>query len=504
MSLHSGLERPRGGSPAPLRRLARARVRTRAREVAIPVCTVAVLFAFYTVFSVRRHDLMLTSGYDLGIFEQAVRSYAGGHWPVASLKGPNYNLLGDHFSPITATIAPFYRIWPSALTLLVAQAFLFALAAYPLCRWAQRSVGRAAALTVGLAYGTSWGIASAVVFDFHEIAFAVPLLAFSLAALGERRWRGAVGWALPLVLVKEDLGFTLAAIGAYVAWYGSRRLGLATAVFGVAASLVEMFVVLASVNEDGYAYTQSLGGDPATGTGSVPERLLAVPQQLVWPEPKVHTLLFLAALTGFVALRSPLVLLCLPTLGWRFLSGNASYWETRFHYSAVLMPIVFAAFIDVLARRRRAAEPGGPEVRRAAKASQRASLGITAAVALIVLPLFPYRAYPDLFTTDPHVTAARAVLAAIPDGASVTASNRLVPQLTGRCDVVLLGYPQMRPRYTTQWIVSDTKAAPSGWPMSAEDEAAVLEDARAQGYRTAAEQDGVVLLERTAAAGAAP
>ncbi|MFD9353206.1 DUF2079 domain-containing protein [Streptomyces sp. NPDC060031] len=495
MSIHSGLERPHQDSPA--RPGPRTNVRARAREAALPAAVVAVLFVFYTVFSVRRHSLMLTTGYDLGIFEQAVRSYAAGHWPVASLKGPGYNLLGDHFSPITATLAPFYRIWPSALTLLVAQAFLFALAAYPLCRWARRAVGRAAAITVGFAYGASWGIASAVVFDFHEIAFAVPLLAFSLAALGERRWRAAVWWALPLVLVKEDLGFTLAAIGLYVAWYGSRRLGLATAVFGVAASLVEMFVVLASVNQNGYAYTESLGGDGPTGTAAAVERLLGLPLQLVWPEPKVHTLLFLAAITGFMALRSPMVLLCLPTLGWRFVSDNASYWETRFHYSAVLMPIVFAAFIDVLARRRHAAEAGDAEVRKAARTSQRASLGITAAVALIVLPLFPYRQFPDLFADDPHVTAARSALAAIPDGASVTASNRFVPQLTGRCDVTVLGYPDMRPRYTAQWIISDTKA-PSGWPMSAEGESAALDEALAQGYRIVTEQDGVVLLERSA------
>ena len=51
-------------------------------------------------------------------------------------------------------------------------------------------------------------------FDFHEIAFAVPLLAFSLSALVRGRIRAAVAWALPLVFVKEDQGFTVAAIGA--------------------------------------------------------------------------------------------------------------------------------------------------------------------------------------------------------------------------------------------------------------------------------------------------
>ncbi|MEV6954814.1 DUF2079 domain-containing protein [Streptomyces sp. NPDC051183] len=498
MSISSVLERPREDSPASPGSGSRTRAwaRARARGAALPSAVVAVLFAVYAVFSVRRHALMLTTGYDLGIFEQAVRSYAGGHWPVSSLKGPGYNLLGDHFSPITATLAPFYRIWPSPLTLLVAQAFLFAVAAYPLCRWAQRELGKAAAVTVGLAYGASWGIASAVVFDFHEIAFAVPLLAFSVVALGERRWRAAVWWALPLVLVKEDLGFTVAAIGLYVAWRGSRRLGLAAAAFGIAASLVEMFVVLASVNRSGYAYTQFLSSDPAAAeSGSTLERILTLPLQLVSPEPKVVTLLFLAAITGFMALRSPIALLCLPTLGWRFVSSNTAYWGVIFHYSAVLMPIVFVAFVDVLVRRRRAAEAGDEGVRKAALRSQRASLGVTAAVALIMLPLFPLWQLPSLWKDDPHVTAARTVIGYIPDGASVTASNRFVPQLTSHCEVTGLGFPDMGSRYTAQWILADTKA-PHGWPLTAVGESEALDQAWAQGYRTVVERDGVVLLKR--------
>ena len=50
-------------------------------------------------------------------------------------------------------------------------------------------------------------------FDFHEIALAVPLLAFSVSALVRRRPGAAIAWALPLVFVKEDQGFTVAAIG---------------------------------------------------------------------------------------------------------------------------------------------------------------------------------------------------------------------------------------------------------------------------------------------------
>src|SRR5260370_36343806 len=59
-------------------------------------------------------------------------------------------------------------------------------------------------------------------FEFHEIAFAVPLLAFSLSALVCGHLKAAVLWALPLVFVKEDQGFTVAALGLYLTLAGMR------------------------------------------------------------------------------------------------------------------------------------------------------------------------------------------------------------------------------------------------------------------------------------------
>ncbi|MEU1027007.1 DUF2079 domain-containing protein, partial [Streptomyces sp. NPDC005904] len=166
---------------------------------------------------------METRSWDLGIFEQAVRAYAHLRAPVADLKGPGANILGDHFSPVTALLAPAYRLFPSPVTLLVAQALLLALSAIPVTRAATRLLGRVSGLAVGVAYGLSWGIQRAVDFDFHEICFAVPLIAFSLEALLRQRWRAALLWALPLVLVKEDLGLTLAAIALVVAFRAHRR-----------------------------------------------------------------------------------------------------------------------------------------------------------------------------------------------------------------------------------------------------------------------------------------
>lgn len=66
----------------------------------------AALFLLYATVSGRRQALVRTTGYDLGIFEQAVRAYAHLHAPVSALRGDGFNLLGDHFHPVLAALAP--------------------------------------------------------------------------------------------------------------------------------------------------------------------------------------------------------------------------------------------------------------------------------------------------------------------------------------------------------------------------------------------------------------
>jgi len=58
--------------------------------------------------------------------------------------------------------------------------------------------------------------------------------------------------------------------------------------------------------------------------------------------------------TAFIALRSPFVLAAVPSLALRFVGTNNSYWGTYWHYNATVMPVVFIAAIDAIARIRAA------------------------------------------------------------------------------------------------------------------------------------------------------
>ena len=394
-------------------------------------------FAAYTTLSVARYLRLDPGSWDLGIYTQYVRQLADLHAPVVAIRGPGFNLLGDHFQPIVALVAPFFRLFPTPVTLLVAQALLTAVSVVPVCRAARALLGTGVSRVIGVAYGFSWGLQQMIIFDFHEIAFAVPLLACSLSALVLRRPRAAVLWVLPLVFVKEDQGLTVTAIGLVMitmaagtgvrrwrerragppvataglavagAWPGdgtragngtlagrstpagtSTRAGngekagagtwaLAGAVlvlWGLGWLALTIAVIIPHFNPAHHYMYWSDGGVISPGGAHISaDGLLS---QLTHAGPvKLRTTVLVLLPAAFLALRSPLALVAVPGLALRFLSTNSSFWGTQFHYSAILMPIVFVAAIDGLARiqaraARRQARAAGRRARAASAGRQ--------------------------------------------------------------------------------------------------------------------------------------
>src|SRR5262245_22858235 len=254
----------------------------------MPYALGLVFFLLYAALSISRHLQLRTTGYDLGIFEQAVRGYAHLGPPVSELKAPGFDLLSDHFHPILALLGPVYRVFPDARTLLVAQSALLAVSVVPVTRLALDLLGRWPSLAVGVGYGLSSGLQSAVGFDFHEVCFAVPLLAFCVVALVREQWRAAALWALPLVLVKEDLPLTVAAIGGYLLLRRQFRWGSLLVTFGVVS-----YVVIVEVLMPRYAYTSSI----------------SLMSGLTGWDIKAQTVAELLAPTALMAARSPVMLL---------------------------------------------------------------------------------------------------------------------------------------------------------------------------------------------------
>ena len=455
------------------------------------------VFGAYAAISLFRLMQLNPSSWDLSIYTEYLKQYADLRAPIVDIRTPGFNLLGDHFQPIVAVLAPFFRVFPSSATLVVGQALLVAASIFPISQLAQEKLGVGPARAIAVAYGFSWGLQQLPQFDFHEIAFAVPLLAFSLSALARGQTKAAVWWAVPLVFVKEDQGFTVAAIGIYLIVTGLRAkvpdppdsadpdgrgrmvAGQFLLIWGFVWSYVAIGVIIPHFNPAHLYQYWSDGGILAPG--GHPSVLGLVRQLLhAWPD-KLQTVVMLLLPTAFIALRSPLVLIAAPSLLLRFIGTNSAYWGTYWHYNATVMPIIFVAAIDALVRIQAAmdADPAatGPAgwasgrrgLWRAAQAGAR-RYGAAMMVAIVV-PLafqFPLNQLwsAQTYQISPHVRQAEAAMARVPDGASVLTTLDLLAPLAARTDTFWIGNSG-NPR--AQYIVfdgldSDYSPAPKNIP----------------------------------------
>ena len=423
----------------------------------------ALVFGAYSVISLFRLLTLSPSSWDLGIYTEYVKQYADLRAPIVDIRGPGFNLLGDHFQVIVALLAPFFRLYPSPATLLAGQAFLAAVSVFPVVSagFALLGPGRGRARAIGVAYGFSWGLQQMIDFDFHEIAFAVPLLAFSLSALVRGRYRGAVLWALPLVFVKEDQGFTVAAIGLFLLVAGWRARGAARmrggtllVVWGLAWSLLAIYVIIPHFNPQHVYYYWGKGGVVGSGT---PFSAAGLARQSVYAWPvKLQTSVILLLPTAFTALGSPVALVALPSIALRFMSTDSSYWGTYWHYNATVMPILFIAAIEVMGRWRRlpAGDPSAGDEpaddapgrwsdsrRRVRVTAARHGAAMMVAVAFAMAFQFPLSDlwHGSTYTISPHVSADEAAMAKVPDGATVTTTLNLLASLAARTDTFWIG-----------------------------------------------------------------
>lgn len=424
----------------------------------LPLLAATLSAATYAALSLARYDRLGVRSWDLAIFSQAAQSYVERGYPVADVKAPGFNLLADHFSPIVVLWAPLWAVVASPRTLLVAQAVLLGVSVGVVLAAAARHLGRAAGVAVGVAYALSFGLAEAADFDVHETAFAVPLLALAGSAYLRRDWSRVVVWSAPLLLVKEDQGLTIAAIGVALLLSGERRRGGWLLVGGALATLLVLLVLIPLLNPDGYDYWSRLTGGDATGAigGASGDGLLGLPARAVWPPVKLETLLLTFGVTGFLALRSPWAVVAVPTLGWRFLSEYDYYWGTDWHYSLTLMPIVFVALVDGVVRARASTRAGW--LRRYAAHGPAVAL----AVALALVPQLPLRdlASPATWEDTAREAAAESVVEMIPSGARVETDIGLMAPLVADHEVYFSGTNVGADAVTPDWIVVDTRL---GW-----------------------------------------
>ena len=365
MSIQSAVKSPLSvtRSGAVLKRFSRTHL------LGVTILTVFIA-ALYSVFSLIYYIRFRSSSYDLVIFDQAIRSYSHFHLGISVIKGvhngfgPHFSVLGDHFSPILATLAPLYWIYGGPQTLLVAQATLYALAIPPLWIFTRRAFGggrkaTVAAYLVSAAYGLSWPIAAAAAFDFHEAAFAPVLTAIALERIQAGRLRGTLIALGALLLVKEDMGLLVVGIGLYLlvsmtpTLPRQRLVAIAVMVGGAFYTMIAVYVLIPAFGgEAGYYWAYgALGKNVPQVIFYIVRHPVSTFHMLFKPWVKGRTMKWLLAAFAFLPLLSPITLAVIPLLLERMLNSKFdSWWLLKFQYNSFILVILVCAAVDTAVR----------------------------------------------------------------------------------------------------------------------------------------------------------
>lgn len=431
--------------------------------------------------SVLKHATYHSSLIDLGIFDQVIWNTAHGRWFWDTLDPyvqTSHNFLGQHFSPGLAILAPLYWVAPSVYTLLVAQTLALALGAVPIFVLAARRLDdERIALLLAVAYLATPSLSYANLFDFHEIAMTVPLLAWAVERLDADRPKAALALLCGALLFKEEIGLIVAAFGAFAALsQGRRRLGAGLIILGLGWIVAVVYVAVPHIRGGPYLFISRYQG----GLIEHGRLNLAYLGHFLSLTKVEYFALLMVPLLGLPLIGGWSVLLIVPTTLYTILSSYPLQYDYHYHYAAPLLPLLFAGTVFGLPRLR-----------------PRARLPIAALVLILVAgsgwlvgPLPGERQWASSqYTWGPRERAMARLAAMVPATASLAVDNQMGAHLTERVWVThfFTGYQQ------AQALLFDLKELS---PTEAKRQAAITAIEHDPAWRLAGKEDDIVLYLR--------
>jgi uncharacterized membrane protein len=220
--------------------------------------------------SVANHLSFNTGKSDLGYYVSLLRESSEGRLLQCSLCGSGRS---PHFEPILLLIAPLYRLYPFAETLLVLQTLWLASGAIAVFLLAERLLpSRSVGVLLALSYLVYPAVHGANLDNFHPLTLVVPLFLWLLYFLERGATRAYLVVLVLLLLVREDVTLALAGVGLFAIFSGGReqaRLGVLT----LAAAALWAIAVVALRGPAPFAPVMELTTGPETPPARAYRRL---------------------------------------------------------------------------------------------------------------------------------------------------------------------------------------------------------------------------------------
>ncbi|MCX7839510.1 MAG: DUF2079 domain-containing protein, partial [Anaerolineae bacterium] len=409
-------------------------------------------------------------GWDLGQYGQLIWNSLHGRLLEGTFVKDTATFLGKSFTPILLAFVPLYAVWASPIVLLIVQVFGLGLAGFPIYWWARKQVGGALAWLIALTSYLHPGSEPIGLTEVHEIALAVPLLAFATFFLLREHYRGLLVCLAVGLLVKEEIGLVVAMFGVYIFLFQRRRvLGTSLAIFGITWTVFLLQVAIPFFRGAEYGSTFYYFGQGEIGGGgarysylgrNVPEIVLTIltqPQKVLAyvliPDKIAYAFHLLAPLAFIPFLGAEILTLAIPTFAYSVLSTYPLQYEIRSYYFSPLLPFLFFALASGIKR----------------ILTWRAEMRYTLATVLCVSSIGAYflngagpfarHFQPHRYIINEHTLAINALLAQIPHDAIVIGQNEFLAHLSNR--QFLYEVPVIPHYHQADYLVADT--TPGSW-----------------------------------------
>lgn len=325
---------------------------------------IALLFVIvFVLLSFSRHAALKSYLNDLGTYDQVVWNTLHGHFfdNSSNMLGER-NYLGSHFSPILLLFVPFYAIVASPRWLLFFQAFAVGASAFFIFAFAKENLKKVSlALVFLLSYLLNPYLHNGLLYDFHEVVFAVFFSAGAFYFLEKRNNKLFILFAIFLALCQEHTALLIFMMGVYAIISQKRyKLGLATCAASFGYFLLTMLAFMPRFsatgnpslisNSSSYPLRYSWLGK---GLGEIAKNILFHPLMIVkfmlsGDRPKY--LFSLIAPVFSLGLFSWPIIIIFPMICINLLSSLSLTYSVFFYHSAIFIPFIYFSAIITFKR----------------------------------------------------------------------------------------------------------------------------------------------------------
>lgn len=412
------------------------------KKTAIIIAGFAIVFVWVKIsqyLSFNIHAL------DFSDFDYAISNTLKGDFMATPFWEQNY--FGVHFVPILLFIVPFYALHDGPYVLLIMQAAIVAIGAYPfykLCRHYFKEPFVAGLLMI--AYLNYSYLIRGLIYDFHWEMIIPALFFFIFYYFEKKDYLKYFIFLFLALMAKEDVPLYTFFIGLYLlAVRKEWKPGIATMVLSAVWFVVAISIIKHINHGDlGYAGRWQAYGSNFVEIGfyfvSHPAELMRI---LFRPDIWLKLLHPLA----FLPLLSPAVfLLALPSYFINVSSSLGGQASLSYYYSAPIIPFLFiAAALGI--KRLYAWSNGSNKV-------------LWAASMLLLLLSLNNSNLKTQKITDHHIIGYDAV-SVVPEAASVIAQVDIMPHLPKRKEIRMLNFDS--PRTDAEYILFDKTG--NLWPL---------------------------------------